>query len=843
MLMISFSALQVAIATNVSGFINTNTTWTLANSPYVMTGNVSVCGDVSHFNPVLTIEPGVVVKANSGTYLNIGYNCSFSGGLQANGTAASPITFQANTASPTAGYWGGIRFNSLALASSITFASIQYGTDGVYALNASPTLHNVAFQNNTTGLRTSGAINPALYANSFSGNTSGIVNATPSSATINSILSWFSSADGPSGSGPGTGQSISSGVAYEPWLISAVSNANYTSSAVIRNKVFNPQIQSVWTFNYATNTSQNWTMTIKNSGGSTVRTLTGSGSSGAIVFDGKDGSGVILSNGDYFYQFDSANAASATGKMTIDSSKTFTVSALSLTYSYFSPNNDSIQETTTVSATSNYDDVSWTLNVRDGSNNLVRTITGVAPPLSCAWDGKNNSGVLQPDSTYSLEFITTEGTSTVTQSVSATLDATYATSSITYPTANQTLSNVYQNGVSDVAITGSASDTNLLNWQLDRGTGSNPSSWTTMATGTTAVVNSTFFTWPTLNVANNTYTIRLQVWDRAGNRTEVRRTVTVSNFSMSKNFKSVNSTSGTITYTSIVPFTLSETITIKNAAGATVRTLFSGTRNAGTYNDVWNGRDATGGYLSDGGYFYVATATAGVSGMTWDLTNQYEPTSWVGYYNSFPAYDPFNNQPLTITYNFNQTGRITFAFSPTYVTDPSQGIPGGCAPPNFCLFFEKYEETGSHTITWAGIDNTGVVRTDIKGYSFGSQQGNFPQNAVVVYGTKPVISGSLITASPPVFMPGIGNQTVNFTVSSFQSQPVTVTVKYLNQTTLSTLRTITVNNVSPGSVSVNFDGRGDNGNWVAPGNYTVTVSVSDSIGNQVSSQILTTIQY
>lgn len=52
--------------TNVSGYILSNTTWTLAGSPYIVTGNTLVNNGVT-----LTIEPGVVVKFDSTKALQI----------------------------------------------------------------------------------------------------------------------------------------------------------------------------------------------------------------------------------------------------------------------------------------------------------------------------------------------------------------------------------------------------------------------------------------------------------------------------------------------------------------------------------------------------------------------------------------------------------------------------------------------------------------------------------------------------------------------------------------------------------------------------------------------------
>lgn len=74
-------------ATEFKGIINADTTWTKANSPYSLTGNVLVNQGVT-----LKIEPGVTVIFKSD------YNIQVNGTLIAEGTANNPIVFNGEAA-------------------------------------------------------------------------------------------------------------------------------------------------------------------------------------------------------------------------------------------------------------------------------------------------------------------------------------------------------------------------------------------------------------------------------------------------------------------------------------------------------------------------------------------------------------------------------------------------------------------------------------------------------------------------------------------------------------------------------------------------------------------------
>ena len=99
-LVLAFVSLSpVSAGTSVSGTISFPETWTLANSPYTVTGNVVVSSGVT-----LTIDPGVTVKFDSGKVMEV------EGTLVARGTSSEQITFTSSAITPAAGDWGYIKF-------------------------------------------------------------------------------------------------------------------------------------------------------------------------------------------------------------------------------------------------------------------------------------------------------------------------------------------------------------------------------------------------------------------------------------------------------------------------------------------------------------------------------------------------------------------------------------------------------------------------------------------------------------------------------------------------------------------------------------------------------------
>ncbi len=128
---IIFLPLLLFSQTNVSGGINTNTTWTLAGSPYIVQDDVTVDQGV-----ILTIQAGVIVKFQD-HYDDLFVN----GRLIANGSSGSPVVFTSikddahggdtnldgSATQPGPDQWGAIWFGANSIDNSLEYCWIGYG--------------------------------------------------------------------------------------------------------------------------------------------------------------------------------------------------------------------------------------------------------------------------------------------------------------------------------------------------------------------------------------------------------------------------------------------------------------------------------------------------------------------------------------------------------------------------------------------------------------------------------------------------------------------------------------------------------------------------------------------
>ena len=172
-----------AKATYVKGTISQDTTWFLIESPFVLSGNVTVNPDVT-----LTIEPGVQARFGGSFSLNI------DGRIVANGTNEKRILFTANDPSHDI-IWQTIRVNGTQ-PSSFVNCEVEYGTDGITVDNGYVELRSssVRFTSQNGLILNNGSI---LVEKSVfeSNNAAGISIVNGSQATIaNSIFE--SNADG-----------------------------------------------------------------------------------------------------------------------------------------------------------------------------------------------------------------------------------------------------------------------------------------------------------------------------------------------------------------------------------------------------------------------------------------------------------------------------------------------------------------------------------------------------------------------------------------------------------------------------------------------------------------------
>lgn len=153
------------------------THWTLADSPYVISNDVTVST-----NAILTIDPGVVVRfpALTGDKAGKGPNLIVRGGLRAEGDAKNFISFIPTIPGNS---WGSIYFYNSDPAHSILKGCKIIG-GRVACVGSSPTITGCAMARASRAIEVSTNSNPRILGNRIQGNGYGLLLSADSASPV-----------------------------------------------------------------------------------------------------------------------------------------------------------------------------------------------------------------------------------------------------------------------------------------------------------------------------------------------------------------------------------------------------------------------------------------------------------------------------------------------------------------------------------------------------------------------------------------------------------------------------------------------------------------------------------
>ncbi len=173
---------------------------------YVVLQDIIVANSATQ-SATLTIQPGAQIRFNAATGLYIG-TTTLRGALVAAGTPAQPIVFTTSNATPAAGQWKAIYFDteSVDAVSLLENCVVEYGgateLADVRLVNSSPTIRSCTIRNSSgRGIYGTTGASPLVQGNTLSGNAgfdvelAGTSNATVTGNTLSASV-FFPSAAG-----------------------------------------------------------------------------------------------------------------------------------------------------------------------------------------------------------------------------------------------------------------------------------------------------------------------------------------------------------------------------------------------------------------------------------------------------------------------------------------------------------------------------------------------------------------------------------------------------------------------------------------------------------------------
>ena len=245
-------------------------------------------------------------------------------------------------------------------------------------------------------------------------------------------------------------------------------------------------------------------------------------------------------------------------------------------------------------------------------------------------------------------------------------------------------------------------------------------------------------------------------------------------------------------------------------------------RDAGSYDDAWDGTDANSQTVKEGAYYAVLLYKVGNEIKRLDLRDTTGGLRYNPKRNENPrSFAPFDNRPMKINFTLPRVSEVVsfigYNDSDTrIVTLRSREILG----------------KGTYTETWNGINDEGILIAPPPGrwFLYGVWAFQLADNVIYVQSGAHV---SAITATPPIYTPDAheadGKQ-ATLKIHFNLNKASTIELEVFDAKEGVVVATRQYVNISEGEQIVEFDGKNNNGVFLHPGKYSLGLRAIDENG-------------
>lgn len=245
-------------------------------------------------------------------------------------------------------------------------------------------------------------------------------------------------------------------------------------------------------------------------------------------------------------------------------------------------------------------------------------------------------------------------------------------------------------------------------------------------------------------------------------------------------------------------------------------------REAGSYDDTWDGKDAHNELVKEADYYAVLLYKVGNEIKRVDLRDSTGGRRYNPPRNENPrSFAPYDNRPMKMNFTLSKPSEVVSFIGYDYtdtrvVTLRSREVLG----------------KGTYTDNWNSLNDEGMYIMPPPGrwFLYGVWAFELADNVIYVKSGAHV---SAIVATPPIFTPDSheaeGKQAtlkIHFTLNKVAN----IELQFIDSASGVAVATRTYDNVPSGEQIIEFDGKDNNGVYLHPGKYSVGIRAVDENG-------------